>query len=281
LSGTGADAELRTYAMARHDEVVVDQFTRQAVPYSQAPAIRDEEALHRLVEFSGATPDDTLLDVACGPGVVVCAFAAVARHATGIDLTPAMIERARALQRQKGLSNVSWIVGDARRLPWPDRSFSIVTSRFALHHCLEPIAVLREMKRVCRPEGKVAVVDVIASPDPTKAAAFERMEKLRDPSHVRALSLAELEALIRGVGLPPPRKAFDQAVNELEAYLARSFPDPADADEIRRMFVASLDDDAMGLATRRVGDQIWFHHDVALLVSECVDAKHGGRSTVC
>jgi len=77
--------------MARHDEVVVDQFTRQAVPYSQAPAIRDEEALHRLVEFSGATPDDTLLDVACGPGVVVCAFAAVARHATGIDLTPAMI----------------------------------------------------------------------------------------------------------------------------------------------------------------------------------------------
>ena len=89
------------------------------MPFSEAPAIRDEAALRLLVELVGAGPQDTVLDVACGPGLVVCAFAGVARHATGIDLTPAMIERARALAHQKGLSNVTFDVSDVVALPYP------------------------------------------------------------------------------------------------------------------------------------------------------------------
>jgi ubiquinone/menaquinone biosynthesis C-methylase UbiE len=92
-----------------------------------------------------------------------------------------MIEHARMLQQTKGLTNVSWQVGDVRPLPYADALFSIVASRYAFHHFLDPGAVLAEMKRVCTPGGKVAVIDVTASPDPTKAAAYNRMEKLRDP----------------------------------------------------------------------------------------------------
>src|SRR4029077_12320556 len=67
-------------AMPTHRERILDQFTRQAVPFSTAPGIKDERALELLVEASGAGPDDTVLDVACGPGLVVAAFARVARH---------------------------------------------------------------------------------------------------------------------------------------------------------------------------------------------------------
>ncbi|HWM77002.1 MAG TPA: methyltransferase domain-containing protein, partial [Methylomirabilota bacterium] len=169
-----------------HRDMILDQFSRQAVPFSTSPGIKDEQALRLIVEFSGAGPEDTVLDVACGGGIVVCAFARVVRHATGIDLTPAMIERARSLQAEKGLSNVSWKQGDVLPLPWPDGTFSIVTSRFAFHHFLDPRAVLAEMRRVCAPGGKVVVIDTEASPDVAKAAEFNRMEKLRDPSHVRA-----------------------------------------------------------------------------------------------
>src|SRR5262245_8057922 len=84
-----------------HRATIVDQFTRQAVPFSTAPGIRDEEALRLVVEAAGAGPDDTVLDVACGGGIVVCAFARVVRHATGIDLTPAMIEQARRLETER------------------------------------------------------------------------------------------------------------------------------------------------------------------------------------
>src|SRR5919204_3781228 len=98
---------------SKHSELILDQFTRQAVPFATAPSIKDEAALKLVVEFSAAGPDDTVLDVACGPGIIVCAFAKVVKHATGLDLTPAMLERARILQQEKGLTNVSWQLGEA------------------------------------------------------------------------------------------------------------------------------------------------------------------------
>src|SRR5437773_3049977 len=253
--------------MPAHRDLIVEQFTKQAVPFSTAPGVRDEEALRLLVDFTGAGPDDTVLDVACGPGLVVCALAGVVRHATGIDVTPAMIERARTLAAEKGLANVSWHVGDVLPLPYPDGGFSIIVSRFAFHHFPEPRAVLAEMKRVCAPGGRVVLVDVAASEDPAKAAALNRMEKLRDPSHVRALTLAELEGLFAEVGLPPPRAALCQLKSQLEGLLERSFPEPGDAERIRRIFLDSLDSDGLGLATQPRGDTIVFAYPVAALVA--------------
>jgi ubiquinone/menaquinone biosynthesis C-methylase UbiE len=254
--------------MSTHQDLILDQFTKQAIPFATAPGIKDEEALKLLLDFTGAGPDDTVLDVACGPGLVVCAFAQVVRHATGIDLTPAMIERARTLQTEKGLTNVTWRVGDVLPLPYPDASFSIVTSRFAFHHFQDPQAVLTEMKRVCTPGGKVVVIDVTASPDPEKAAAYNRMEKLRDPSHARGLALAELEVLFQETALPTPRKTFYRLEGEVEDLLQRSFPNPGDADKIRQMFVEALDDDGLGMDVRRQGNKIHFAYPIAILCSD-------------
>ena len=258
---------METSPAPSHQDLIRDQFTRQAIPFATAPGIKDEEALRLLVDFTGAGPDDTVLDVACGPGLVVCAFARVTRHATGIDLTPAMIDRARALAQEKGLTNVTWRVGDVLPLPYADASFSLVTARLAFHHLLDPQAVLREMRRVCVPGGRVALIDTMASPDPEKAAAFNRMEKLRDPSHVRAMPLAEQESLFRRTGLPEPRKTFYRLEGELEALLQRSFPEPGDADKIRRIFADSLEHDGLGLDARRQGHEIRFAYPVAILVA--------------
>src|SRR5215813_3720948 len=104
--------------MASHNSRILDQFTRQAVPFSQSPSVSNQEALHFIVRSAGAGPADTVLDVACGPGLLVCAFARVARHVTGIDITPAMLDRARTLQQERGLTNVTWRQGDVLPLPW-------------------------------------------------------------------------------------------------------------------------------------------------------------------
>ena len=251
-----------------HRDMILDQFSRQAVPFSTSPGIKDEQALRLIVEFSGAGPEDTVLDVACGGGIVVCAFARVVRHATGIDLTPAMIERARSLQAEQGLSNVSWKQGDVLPLPWPDGAFSIVTSRFAFHHFLDPRAVLAEMRRVCAPGGKVVVIDTEASPDVAKAAEFNRMEKLRDPSHVRAMPLTELRGLFPQAGLPAPRGTSYRLEGELEALLGRSFPLAGDADKIREIFAASLGDDRLGIPMAREDARICYAYPVAVLVAD-------------
>ena len=252
--------------MTTHKDSILDQFTRQAVPFSTASAIKDEAALRLIVEFSGAGPDDTVLDVACGGGLVVCAFAKTVRHATGIDLTPAMIERARALQAEQGLTNVTWRLGDVLPLPFPDASFTIVTSRFAFHHFLDPLAVLKEMKRVAKPGGKVMVVD--SAPAPERADAFNRAEKLRDPSHVRAMPADEHKSLYARAGLPEPRLTWYRLESEMEALIARSFPNPGDDEKIRVLFRASLADDALGIQTRLVDGKIHYGFPVAVLVAD-------------
>ena len=254
--------------MTDHRQQILDQFTRQATPFAAAPGIRDEEALRLIVEASGAGPEDAMLDVACGPGLVVCAFARVVRHATGIDLTPAMLDRARALQQERGLTNVTWRLGDVLPLPYPDGTFSLVVSRFAFHHFLDPGAVLAEMRRVCAAGGRVMVVDTEASPDPVKAAAFNAMEKLRDPSHARAMPLAELTGLFSRTGLGAPRVTTYRLEGELEGLLARSFPGPGDADRIREIFAASLEDDRLGIPIRRDGASIRYAYPIAVLVAE-------------
>src|SRR5438093_8506170 len=222
-----------------HRDLILDQFTRQAVPFSTSSTIKDEEALRLLVEASGAGPDDTVLDVACGGGIVVCAFARVVRHATGIDLTPAMLDRARVLQAEQGLHNVSWQLGDVTPLPYPDGAFTIACSRFAFHHFLDPAAVLAEMSRVCAPGGTVVVADTDASADAAKAAEFNRMEILRDPSHARAMPSTELRGFFRSAGLGEPRMASYELRDTLDNLLARSFPDPGDDGKIRETFAGS------------------------------------------
>jgi SAM-dependent methyltransferase len=248
-----------------HRDAILDQFTRQAVPFATAPSIRDEAALRTVVEFSGCGPNDTVLDVACGPGILACAFAKVARHVTGIDLTPAMLERARALQAEQGLKNVTWKQGDVLPLPLSDASFTLVVSRFAFHHLLEPGSVLTEMRRVCAPGGTVMVID--SAPAPEKAAAFNRVEVLRDPSHVRALPLAEHLALFAAAGLPAPRQTFYRLQTDIEGLLSRSFPNPGDADRIRAIYEASVADDALDMATRRDGETVRLAFPVAVLAA--------------
>src|SRR5438477_8223283 len=128
-----------------HRRLILDQFTRQAVPFAERHALTGAEANRLLIDLAGVGPEDEVLDVACGPGIVACAVAAVARHVTGIDLTPAMIAQAEAKQRTLGLGNLSWIVGDAAPLAIADGTFSLVVSRYSFHHFLEPRAVFAEM----------------------------------------------------------------------------------------------------------------------------------------
>src|SRR5579859_1679234 len=132
----------------KHSEAIVDQFTRQAAQFAASPTARSEEILERMLRLAQPGLSDTALDVACGPGLLVCAMAGRVRHARGIDLTPAMLEQARRTQQEQGVENVSWDQGDVTAMPYGDGTFDIVTCRFAVHHFPDPLAVLREMRRV-------------------------------------------------------------------------------------------------------------------------------------
>jgi ubiquinone/menaquinone biosynthesis C-methylase UbiE len=249
-----------------HTDHVVDQFTRQARQFAQSPTAKSEDILERILRLAAPHPSDEALDVACGPGTLACALAPHVRHATGIDLTPAMLDQARRTQQEQGIANVSWLRGDVTDLPWPDASFDIVTCRFAFHHFPEPLTVLRQMRRVCRPGGRVLVAD--SCPASGKAAAFNAMEKMRDPSHTRALPEQDMRALFRDAGLPDPQVERTRLALSLDEFLGRSYPREGDEARIRQMFERALHDDAMDVQPRQEAGQILFSVPVAVFAAQ-------------
>jgi SAM-dependent methyltransferase len=249
-----------------HSEAIVDQFTRQAAQFAASPTARSEDILERIVRAARPTPSDTALDVACGPGLLVCGLARYVSRATGIDLTPAMLEQARKTQAAQGLTNVSWDQGDVSDLPYGNGKFDIVTCRFAFHHFPRPLLILREMRRVCRPGGRVVVAD--SAPVIGKDDAFNAMERLRDPSHTRALPAEEMAALFVKAGLPEPHIDRTRLALDLDEFLRRSYPREGDEARIRDLFDGALASDAMDVQPYREGTKIRFSVPVAIVSAE-------------
>ena len=166
-----------------------------------------------------------------------------------------------------GLTNMEWRVGDVLPLPFPASSFSAVITRYSFHHFLEPKAVLTEMVRVCQPGGRVAAVDVFMS-TPEQAEAYNNMEKLRDPSHTRALLLAELTGMFHDAGLREMKTAVYKLDVELEKLLTASCTKPDDAQVVRKIFEEDLGVDWLGVGAHLQDGKIHFAFPIVVMAGK-------------
>ncbi|MDF7800098.1 methyltransferase domain-containing protein [Pontiellaceae bacterium B1224] len=247
-----------------HEQEIIDQFSKQAIPFTKLPGHLD--SIQRLIELSGVTSRDTVLDVACGPGLVACEFAKHAEHVEGIDLVGKMIEQARLLQELEGLENMVWRTGTVESLPYADNTFSVVITRYSFHHFLKPAVVLQEMIRVCQPGGTVLMADVSLPAD--KVDAFNQMERLRDPSHTAALSDQAWAELLGESGLIALQQSQYTVDMELEAQLSASFPKAGDADRIRALFRADVEKNRMGVQAHWKNEAIYFSYPISIFAGK-------------
>jgi SAM-dependent methyltransferase len=106
-------------------------------------------------------PGAHVLDVGCGPGTITADMAVrvAPGRVVGIEPTPGPLEGARAHAERVGADNVELRVGDVYALDYPDDAFDVVHAHQVLQHLGDPVAALREMLRVCRPDGTVAARD--------------------------------------------------------------------------------------------------------------------------
>jgi ubiquinone/menaquinone biosynthesis C-methylase UbiE len=233
-----------------HDDLIQDQFSRQAALFARAPELHGDAQLKPLIDAARPQPHEAMIDLACGPGTVVAAFAPLVRRAVGVDATEAMLDQARRLSREKSLDNVEWRAASIYKLPFADGSFDIVTCRFAFHHFQEPARAFAEMMRVCRGGGRIVVCDGVAPVDAKKAAAFNAMERFRDPSTATFLPFATLRDLFTQAGLGEPAIQPFHVTYAIEELVAKSFPVNDDRATLKRMIEELVATDALEIGTK-------------------------------
>jgi len=217
-----------------------EQFGRVASKYRCSADHVDLEDLDLLFEGLSPKKGERGLDVATGAGHTARALAGHDVRVVASDLTPRMLQEARALAAETGTENVFYAAADAEALPFVDKSFDLVTCRLAAHHFHDIRAAIREIARVTRSQGRIGVIDSIVPGEPSLDAYMNGIERVRDPSHVRSYRSEEWLEFLAEAGLDPLRVASLWKTHAFPEWVARTGQPTTVQREIERMFLTAF-----------------------------------------
>jgi ubiquinone/menaquinone biosynthesis C-methylase UbiE len=223
---------------AEQRETVRREFAKQASNFeASASLFRHGGILGWIAGHVDVPPEGRILDVAGGTGQVGRHLAGDGATAVIVDLTDEMLAAGLRSVMDEGRNDVVFVRGDATVLPFPDDQFDVVVSRFALHHMDDPAKAIEEMARVCRPEGSVTLIDMVAG-----GPRHDELERLRDPSHTHALPEDELRAALSAAGREARREADWEQGMPVEPWLEQAKTPEEARDQIR----SALEEEADG-----------------------------------
>jgi ubiquinone/menaquinone biosynthesis C-methylase UbiE len=254
----------------RKKQSAKERFGRRAGAYSKNSILSDKDHLNLIVDLTAPGGSDKVLDVATGNGFLAFEFAkrVSGANVTGCDMTRDMLLVAERIQRERGLDNVDFRVMDVESLGFEDGSFDIVSCRFAFHHFTDPGKAVSEMARVCKTGGKIVLVDGLSSEDAAKSEYHNRIEQLRDPSHVRLYSEPELVRMLEGAGLKVIHARNWDADFYFDEWIKIADPGEGIAGDVRRMMADSVEGDKTGLGVRFDDGRLLFTYSTVILVAE-------------
>ncbi|HUO34217.1 MAG TPA: methyltransferase domain-containing protein [Candidatus Acidoferrum sp.] len=237
---------------SQQKNLIRDRFTKTAEVFSSFAVPDRVNSAESLAEMVAASKTDRAVDLACGPGTLALRFARHARWVCGLDLTPAMLARARQTAEVEGLTNLSLAIGDAQSLPFSDGSLDIAVTSYSLHHMSDPARVVAEMARVVRKGGRVGVLDIRAPEDPRVDDLNHRIEFSRDPSHTRSLTPARLHEIIQRAGLRILATRTEEHPRSFDHWLHVAGWRRGDQvyEDTRRLMESSIPGDASGFHPR-------------------------------
>ena len=245
-----------------------DRFGRRSDAYSKSGILSNKDHLNLIIDLASPEESDSVLDIATGNGFLAFEFAEKVSRVIGCDMTEDMLDIAESIRKERKLDNVAFEVMDAESLRFEDGSFDIVSCRFAFHHFTNPKKVISEMVRVCRNGGKIVLVDGLSSEDPVKSEYHNRIEQIRDPSHVRLYSRSELIGMLQDAGLRVTHAKEWDADFYFDEWIAIADPGEEIAEQVRSMMINSIEDDKTGLNVRFKDDKMLFTYSTVILVAE-------------
>lgn len=239
---------------------VREQFSQHAEYYAQSSAHAQGDTLDVILEFAAPKGTEKTLDIATGPGFTAFALARKVSHVVATDLTPEMVTKAAELAQEQAIDNITFSVAAAESLPFATASFDLVTCRLAPHHFQDVPKFLSEVYRVLRTEGHFCLVDSV-SPESEKLIAWQnRVEKLRDNSHVFGYPPLQWNEMITDSGFKIEATAHTRNAQMSFLWWVRPQQNPPEVvQEIRDAFAQLSPDDAKEHYTvEPAGDDFYF-----------------------
>lgn len=178
-----------------HNDTVKKSFKKQAEKFS-AYHMSKTEYTDYLMKRIGAKKTEHALEVAAGTCICGRALASFVKDITCLDLTEEMLAQGKKLAAESQIKNIYFQTGNAEELPYDSESFDLVVTRLSFHHFVNPEKPFGEMKRVLKKGGKLVIWDMEAVEEDLRKMD-DRIEKMRDPSHIRILSREEFEEMFK------------------------------------------------------------------------------------
>jgi len=192
--------------------------------------------LELVVDFAAPAGTERVLDIGTGAGHTALALAPRVSSVVLTDPVPTMLATARRVFADAGVRNAEFVEATAERLPFPDASFDIVSTRLAAHHFDDVALAMREVARVLRPGGAFIFVDTLAPDDAESAAYQDEVETLRDPTHQRIYTQREWIAFCEEAGLRVAKTEVVRKTHDFEPWLERGGEDAATQERVRARF---------------------------------------------
>jgi len=195
--------------------------------------------LQLAVDFARPGGTERVLDIGTGAGHTALALAPKVARVVLTDPVDAMLATARRLFQNAGVRNAEFVAAAAERLPFPDTSFDIVTTRLAAHHFDDVALAMREVGRVLRPGGRFIFIDTLAPDDAQSAAFQDEVESLRDPTHRRIYTQGEWIALCEQAGFRVLKTEVVRKAHDFEPWLERGGEGAATMPRVRERFLTA------------------------------------------
>ncbi|MGH2818018.1 MAG: class I SAM-dependent methyltransferase [Actinomycetota bacterium] len=186
-----------------HRDVLRAEFERTASTFAERTAGRFDDL--DVVSFSGVEQGEVVVEVGAGTGNFLALFEEQAAGLVAVDLTEGMLREAR-----RRFPRMIAVMADGASLPLTSGSVDLVSCAQMLHHVWEPLALLKEMRRVVKANGHVLVVDQVATERYEEAVMMNRLEIIRDPSHASCRPPSAMRTLVRATGL----EILDEKISE-------------------------------------------------------------------
>ncbi|SDI45530.1 class I SAM-dependent methyltransferase [Natribacillus halophilus] len=186
--------------MTNNHKAVRKTFSTSADNYVKSPLHAQGEDLQVLAQTIDLSGEEKLLDIATGGGHVSNALAPWAKEVEVMDVTAEMLQAAETFIRGNGHENLRFAEGDAENIPFAAETFDASICRVAAHHFARPDVFLQETFRVTKKEGSLYLLDNTAPEIDMFDSFYNKLEKMRDPSHLRAWKKSEWIAKVEAAG---------------------------------------------------------------------------------